>query len=143
MTRQQMALQGTLALALIVGIVGGNFILHRWMLGNTTSREADAGVAETNPLPDDLAEFAPTRRSSPKAIDPEVQRQRLRQLIVRKLPNASDQEREDWLEELGDVPLSTAEGILDLRSELEKMKANDTPTDDWSKQLNWSIPLTR
>ena len=56
MTQRTMALQGTLVLRLIVGIVGGNFVLHRWMLGDATSREVDAGTVTTNSS-DDYAPF--------------------------------------------------------------------------------------
>lgn len=42
MTRRDMALQASLVLALVCGIVGGNFLLHRLVIGNATSREASA-----------------------------------------------------------------------------------------------------
>ena len=125
MTQRKMALQGTLVFGLIVGIVGGNFVLHRWMLGDATSREVDAGTATTNSSSDDLEEFRPTGRTTSKVTDPTVLRERLRQLIAQKCPHATAEEREGWLEELSDFSLPVAEGILDLRGELEKMKAKE------------------
>ena len=126
MTQRKMALQGTLVFGLIVGIVGGNFVLHRWMLGDATSREVDAGIiATTNSSDDDLEEFRPTGRSTSKVTDPAVVREQLRWLIAQKFPHASVEEREGWLEELGDLPFPVAVGILDLRGELEKMKAKE------------------
>ncbi len=125
MTQRNVALQGTLVLGLIVGIVGGNFVLHRWMLGDATSREVDAGTATTNSSDDDLEEFRPTGRTSTKVTDPAVLRERLRQLIALKCPHATVEEREGWVEELSDFSLPVAEGILDLRGELEKMKAKE------------------
>ena len=115
MTQRKMALQGTLVLGLIVGIVGGNFVLHRWMLGDATSREVDAGTATTNSSDDDLEEYRPTSRSAAMPTDPAVAREQLRWLIAQKCPHASVEEREGWLEELSDVPLHVAVGILDLR----------------------------
>ena len=122
MTQRNVALQGTLVLGLIVGIVGGNFVLHRWMLGDATSREVDAGTATTNSSDEDLEEYRPTSRSTSMVTDPAVLRVQLRWLIAQKFPHASVEEREGWLEELGDLPFPVAVGILDLRGELEKMK---------------------
>ena len=141
MTQRTMALQVTLVLGLIVGIVGGNFVLHRWMLGDATSREVDAGTATTNSSSDDLEEYRPTGRSASKPTDPAVLRERLRWLIAQKLPHSSVAEREDWLDELSDLELPVAEGILDLRGELEKMKANDAQAID--RTLNLHVPITR
>ena len=145
MTRRDMALQGTLAFGLIVGIVGGNFVLHRWVLGNAASREADAGTTSTDLATEDLSEFAPTRRATAQVIDPAVQLERLRQLIARKLPDSSEEERQAWLEELSDSSLTAAEGILDLRGELQKLKAHDETSSkiDWSRVSNGGIPITR
>lgn len=141
MTQRKMALQGTLVLGLIVGIVGGNFVLHRWMLGDATSREVDAGTATTNSSDDDLEEYRPTVRATSKVTDPAVVREQLRWLIAQKFPHASVEEREGWLEELGDLPFPVAVGILDLRGELEKMKANDAQAID--RTLNLHVPITR
>ena len=145
MTRRDMALQGTLAFGLIVGIVGGNFVLHRWVLGNAASREADAGTTSTDLATEDLSEFAPTRRATAQVIDPAVQLERLRQLIARKLPDSSEEERQAWLEELSDSSLTAAEGILDLRGELQKLKAHDgtSSTNEGAGIFNFSIPITR
>ena len=125
MTQRKLALQGTLVLGLIVGTVGGNFVLHRWMLGDATSRAVDAGTRSANSSSDDLEEFRPASRSSTQSIDSATHRERLQWLIAQKLPHSSATEREDWLEELSDLALPVAEGILDLRSELEKMKSKD------------------
>lgn len=137
MTQRNVALQGTLVLGLIVGIVGGNFVLHRWMLGDATSREVDAGTATTNSSDDDLEEFRPTSRATSKTTDPVVLRVQLRWLIAQKIPHASAEEREGWLEELGDLPFPVAVGILDLRGELEKMKTKNV-----DESLSDSIRVT-
>lgn len=128
MNRRDMAFQGIVALGVIVGIVGGNFALHRWMLGNATSREADAGIVipaqDTNSSADDdadLFDLKPVRRSSAGVSaksDQTAQREQLKKLIAAKLPNASAEDQATWLEKLEEVSLETAEGILDLRGEL-------------------------
>ncbi len=141
MTQRKMALQGTLVFGLIVGIVGGNFVLHRWMLGDATSREVDAGTATTNSPSDDLEEYRPTGRTTSNVTDPAVLRERLRQLIALKCPQATVEEREGWLEELGDLPLHVAVGILDLRGELEKMKTKEDPAVE--RALPFGLGVTR
>lgn len=121
MTRREMVLQATLVLALICGIVGGNFLLHRWVIGDATSREVGAGTASIDPSSDDLDEFAPpSRATSDSAVTrgPVAHREQLRKLIARKLPQASSEERDAWLEELSDVSLRAAEGVLDLRGQV-------------------------
>ena len=128
MNRRDMVFHGIVALSLIVGIVGGNFALHRWMLGNTTSREADAGTVSQTSGTDinadedaDLFDLKPTRRHAPAksaSTDSIARREFLKKLIATKLPDASDEDQAAWLEKLEEVPLETAEGILDLRGEL-------------------------
>lgn len=121
MTRRDMAVQATLVLALICGIVGGNFLLHRLVVGNTTSREASADTTMTSVPLDDLDEFAPRRRElseSASSSEPAKHRELLRKLIARKLPQASTEVRDAWLEELSNIPLTAAEGILDLRRQV-------------------------
>ena len=121
MTRRDMAFQATLALGLIFGIVGGNFVLHRWVLGNAASREASANTSRTAVPVDDLDEFAPSYCGTflnAAHVDPVLHRELLRKLIARRLPNSSDTEREAWLEELSDESLNAAEGILELRSQV-------------------------
>ena len=141
MTQRTMALQGTLVLGLIVGIVGGNFVLHRWMLGDATSREVDAGTATTNSSPDDdLEEYRPTSRTTSIVADPAVVREQLRWLIAQKVPHASVEEREGWLEELGDLPLPVAVGILDLRGELEKMKTKEDQAVERALPFGLDVP---
>lgn len=130
MTRRNMAIQATVVFGLVCGIVGGNFLLHRWVIGNTASREAGAGTNSTGVSPDDLDEFAPRSRSASAAAlsnDPVKQRELLRKLIAEKLPLASVAERDAWLEELSDVSLKAAEGILDLREQLRNAKPPVAP----------------
>ncbi|MBC7818757.1 MAG: hypothetical protein IAG10_17850 [Planctomycetaceae bacterium] len=128
MTQRTMALQGTLVLGLIVGIVGGNFVLHRWILGDAASREADAGTTPASSAPDDLDEYARFIRSAATPVDPAAHRERLRKLIAEKLPNISAEEQDSWVEELSDVSLSMADGILDLRGQVGALPAiEDTP----------------
>lgn len=129
MTQRNMARQGLLVFGLIVGIVGGNFVLHRWMLGNTTSREADADTMAPSLTPDELDEFAPRSRSVPTPVDPATHRERLRKLIAQKLPQASADELDSWVEELGDVSLPMAAGILDLRGQVGALPAIDDSTE--------------
>lgn len=121
MTRRDMAIQASLVLALVCGIVGGNFLLHRWVIGSAASREANAGTSRADVPFDDLDEFAPRRRSSSMtavSVDPVKQRESLRKLIAQKFPHATAEVRDAWLEELSDVSLSVAEGILDLRGQV-------------------------
>ena len=128
LNRRDVVFHGVVALSLIVGVVGGNFALHRWMLGNTTSREADAGTVSQTSATDinadddaDLFDLKPTRRNEPaKATntDSTARREFLKKLIATKLPEASEEDQAAWLEKLEEVPLETAEGILDLRGEL-------------------------
>ena len=151
MTRRDMAFQVTLALGLILGIVGGNFVLHRWVLGNTTSREADAGTAPASHSQIDLDEFAPPIRSfsvSAAATDPVVRLEQLRRLIAEKLPHASAEVRDAWLEELSDVSLKAAEGILDLRGRVGTFPEIDETAQPRSPpaqppELNFSIGVSR
>ncbi len=137
MTRREMVFQGLLAIGVVVGIVVGNFVLHRWVLGNAASREADAGttpnsVAEVPSIEllsqDELddPEFAPRKR----VVSPEdaarvaaVRRQRLMTLIAEKLPNASPEHRNAWLDRLQDVELDVAADILELRQQLGPLDA--------------------
>lgn len=121
MTRREMALQATLVLSLICGIVGGNFVLHRWVIGDAASREAGAGTAGSDSSLDDLDEFAPRGRTianSTLTLEPAAHREQLRKLIAEKLPRATPEEREAWLEELNDLSLPAAEGVLDLRGQV-------------------------
>lgn len=147
MTRREMTLQGALVLALVCGIVGGNFLLHRWVIGSATSREASAGT----PLHDDLDEFAPSRRATSQTAasnDPAAHRELLQKLIAEKLPQASTAERETWLEELSEVSLKTAEGVLDLRHQVGAFpEIDETPTPRIlpveTPTFNFSIGISR
>ena len=128
MKRREMVIQATLVLGLVCAVVGGNFVLHRWVIGNAASREASADTQPTELPQDDLDEFAPTRRAASGSVvsnDPEVQRTRLRKLIAAKLPQATDDERDAWLEQLGDVSLEVACGILDLRAQVGALPVID------------------
>lgn len=121
MTRREMATQATLVLSLVCGIIGGNFVLHRWVIGDATSREAGAGTTGTGAPLEDLDEFAPRRREaigSSVPDKPKAHREQLRQLIATKLPTATEDLREAWLDELSDLSLNTAEGILDLKRQV-------------------------
>ncbi len=151
MTRRDMAFQATLVLSLVCGIVGGNFLLHRWVIGNTASREASAGTATADVPINDLDEFAPRSRAiseSEAASDPAKRRELLRKLIARKLPTLSDADREGWVEELSNVSLTKAEGILDLRSQVgafpvidETAAPRSTPAEP--PKLDFSIGISR
>lgn len=133
MKRRDMAIQATVVLSLVCGIVGGNFVLHRWVIGNAASREAGAGTESAAIPQDDLAEFAPRGRAASGLVtsdDPVEHRERLRKLIAAKLPQSTEAERETWLEELNDVTLGVAEGILDLRGQVgafPEIDASATP----------------
>ena len=151
MTRRDMALQGTLVLALVCGIVGGNFLLHRWVIGNAASREAGADTTKAGVPLDDLDDFAPRRGTTATldaSRDPAKHRERLRKIIARKLPTLSDAEREGWVEELSNVSLTMAEGILDLRSQVgafpvidESAAPRSTPAEP--PKFDFSIGISR
>lgn len=149
MTRRDMATQATLVLTLVCGIVGGNFLLHRWVIGNAASREAGAETVKAGVPVDDLDEFAPhIRKISESVSDPAKHRNQLRKLIARKLPTLSDAEREGWVEELSNVSLTMAEGILDLRSQVgafpvidESATPRRTPAEP--PKLDFSIGISR
>ncbi len=152
MTRRDMTFQGLLALGLVVGIVGGNFALHRWMFGNVTSRDA---AADTVPATtDDEPVFVPRRATTPSgtAQPTAAHREQLRKLIETHLPNATADEAEAWLEELQDLPLPTAEGILNLRQQngpltaipsLNKMLETTEPEDPAARTYSFSLSLSR
>ncbi len=150
MTRRDMAIQATLVLSLVCGIVGGNFLLHRWVIGNTASREASANTAKAEVPINDLGEFAPRSRAiseSELASDPDKRRELLRKLIARRLPTSSDAERETWLEELSDESLNTAEGILELRIQVgafpvidEAAAPGSTPVEPPKLEFSIGIP---
>ena len=157
MTRREMAFQGLLAVGVVIGIVGGNFVLHRWILGNAPSREADAGttggaVTDRRPAAESLsgsedslrqsishAEFetsdlVPSRRvDSPEDAERITarRRQQLAVLIAEKMPQASPEDRAAWLDRLQDVELDVAAGILDLRQRLGPLDTvrEKSPTD--------------
>lgn len=121
MKRRDMAIQATVVLSLVCGIVGGNFVLHRWLIGNVASREASAGTEAAGLLVENLDEFAPRGRATSRLLgsdDPAAHREQLRKLIAAKLPQSSESEREAWLEKLSDVSLEVACGILDLREQV-------------------------
>lgn len=151
MKRREMVLQVTVVLSLVCGIVGGNFVLHRWVIGNAASREAGAATEPAELPQEDLDEFAPMGRvtSRPAATnDPKVHRERLRKLIAVKLPSSTEAEREAWLEELSDVSLGVAEGILDLRGRVGAFPQIDesaTPRTSPAQlpEFNFSLGVSR
>lgn len=151
MTRRDMAIQATLVLALVCGIVGGNFLLHRWVIGNAASREASADTTMAGAPLDDLDEFAPRRRTPSRVAapdDPAKQRELLRRLISEKLPQASAEVRDAWLEELSNVSLKTAEGMLDLRSQIGAFPEIDESASPRSSpaqipEFNFSFGISR
>lgn len=151
MTRRDMALQAALVLSLVCGIVGGNFLLHRLVIGSATSREASADTTNAVDPVENLDEFAPRSRTmsaSEVSNDPAKHRDQLRKLIARKLPSLTDAEREGWVEELSNVSLMEAEGILDLRSQVgafpvidESATPRSTPAEP--PHFNFSIGISR
>lgn len=151
MTRRDMAIQATVVLALVCGIVGGNFVLHRWVIGNAASREAGADTTKADVPLENLDEFAPRRSElseSTSPSDPAKRRELLRKLIARKLPQASAEVRDAWLEELSNVPLTTAEGILDLRRQVGAFPEIDESTTPRSSpaqppEFNFSFGISR
>lgn len=139
MTRREMTLQATLVLSLICGIVGGNFVLHRWVIGDAASREAGAGTAGGKSSLDDLDEFAPRRHkvgSSTLREDPAARREQLRMLIAEKLPQATREERDAWLDELSDLSLPAAAGVLDLRGQVGAFPQIDDNPQPRSSEAN-------
>lgn len=151
MRRRDMTIQVTLVLALVCGIVGGNFLLHRWVIGNAASREAGADTTKADAPFEDLDEFAPRSRAiseTEMASDPAQHRNLLRKLVVRKLPALSSAERDGWVEELSNVSLREAEGILDLRSQVGAFPVIDesaTPRSSPAQppEFNFSIDVSR
>ena len=151
MTRRDMAIQATVVLALVCGIVGGNFLLHRWVFGNAASREASADTTMAGVPLEDLDEFAPRGRAlteSAEPSDPAKRRELLRKLIARKLPQESAEVRDAWLEELINVPLTAAEGILDLRRQVGAFPEIDESATPRSSpvqppEFNFSIGVSR
>lgn len=151
MKRREMAIQATVVLSLVCGIVGGNFVLHRWVIGNAASREAGAGTESAGVPQDDLDEFAPRSRAASglaESNDPEMRRARLKKLIAAKLPQSTEAEREAWLEELSNVSLEVAWGILDLRGQVgafPEIDASATPRTSPPQlpNFNFSLGITR
>ncbi len=127
MARRDMAVHGAVVLALIVGIVGGNFCVHRWLLSDVTSRTADAGTSAAQPDDLDLAQLAPrpANRNVSSNLDRATARERLRAIIAERLPNATDDERAAWFESLRDVPLVDVNGILELRQQLGPLPSRE------------------
>ena len=82
------------------------------------------------------------------ANDPTTKRELLRRLISEKLPQASAEVRKAWLEELSDVSLKAAEGILDLRGQVGAFPEIDETAQPRSSpvllpELNFSIGSSR
>lgn len=150
-TRRDMALQATLVFTLICGIVGGNFVLHRWIIGDAASREAGASARSESSSQEDLDEFAPASlvtSNSAVTRDPVAHREQLRKLIAEKLPQAPHEVREAWLEELSELSLPAAAGVLDLRGQVGAFPQIDAdpkrqPSDANLPDFDFSIRLSR
>lgn len=138
MASREMGFHGVVALGVVVGIVSGNFVLHRWMLGNATSRPVNADTsqnriepashhAEQSPEASDLPEFPPFQKElSPEQIAQRkaANRERLAKVIAEKFPAMSADQQQAWLEQLDDVAPDVAAGILELRSQLGSLDAD-------------------
>ena len=130
MTRRQMTLQTLLAFGLVVGIVGGNFLVQRWFYSHATSRVVDAAATdgretESDDIDWNSPDLAPRRSvCSTTAADGSsaTRRQRLIEIIAAKLPEASAEERTAWLEELQDLSPDAASGILELRQQVGSLR---------------------
>jgi len=130
MTRREMTFQTFLAFGLVVGIVGGNFLVQRWCFSHATSRVVDAAAIDGQETQSDdidwnSPDLAPRRAaSSTTAADesPAARRQRLIEIIAAKLPEASAEERSAWLEQLQDLSPDAASGILELRQQVGSLR---------------------
>lgn len=141
MQAREMKFQGLVALGVVVGIVGGNFVMHRWMLGNATSRPADAGIhsgdSEATPRnvnnrnvnnsenEIDFSDLAPRRRDATSVKDAAnrpARRESLAQRISQKFPDMPADEQAAWVDELESVSLETADGILELRRQVGSLR---------------------
>ena len=130
MTRRQTTLQTLLAFGLVVGIVGGNFLVQRWFYSHATSRVVDAAATdgretESDDIDWNSPDLAPRRSvSSTTAADGSsaARRQRLIEIIAAKLPKASAEELTAWLEKLQDVSPDAASGILELRQQVGSLR---------------------
>ena len=132
MASRDMGFHGVIALGVVVGIVSGNFVLHRWMLGNATSRPVSADTnrnrvepashdAEQSSEANDLPELPPLQKElSPEQVAQRkaANRERLAKVIAEKFPSMSADQQQAWLEQLDDVAPDVAAGILELRSQI-------------------------
>lgn len=133
MARNRLVIEAVLVLVLVVGIVGGNFMLNRRVIGDAASRAASADTV-TSVVDEDLEQYAPQRfrsATAPAARDSVSRRDNLRKLVLAKLPQATPEEIDAWCDELGDLSLSVAEGILDLKAQVGKVQpeAAQTPAE--------------
>ncbi len=127
MNRRDMVFETCLALFAVTAIVVGNFLVQRWWSAGQTARVADAAAdlgsisdalqtdrssgAEDFITPQPLADHSSAAKSA-RGL------KRLDKLIAEQLPEASPEEREIWREQLQNLPLETAAGILETRREL-------------------------
>ena len=132
MTRREMTIQTLLTSSLVVGIVGGNFLVQRWFFSHATSRVVDAAATdgretESDDIDWNAPDLAPRRAASSTSTTAADQssaarRQRLIEIIAAKRPEASAEERTAWLEQLQDVSPDTAYGILELRQQVGSLR---------------------
>ncbi len=130
MTRREMTFQTLLAFGLVVGIVGGNFLVQRWFFSHPSSRVLDAAATDGRETQSDdidwnAPDLAPRRAVSSTTAGDEssaARRQRLIQIIAAKLPEASVEERTAWLEQLQDLSPDVASGILELREQVGSLR---------------------
>jgi hypothetical protein len=70
-------------------------------------------------------------------------------MVIAKLPQATPEEIDAWCDELGDLSLSVAEGILDLKAQVGKAAAESAPPqveseiDPAERAGNFSFGITR
>ena len=126
MNRRDIVFETCLTLLAVTAIVVGNFLVQRWWSAGQTVQVADAaadlGSVAGAPRPDcsDAENFIPPRPlvDRPSAAKSARGLERLEKLIAEQLPEASPEEREVWRQQLQDLPLETAAGILETRRQL-------------------------
>jgi hypothetical protein len=93
---------------IVVVVLGGNFLLLR----NQSTRSAGAA--------DDASRPAAESRSDAGMSDEQRawRRERAAEIIARRLPDASEDERGVWLEEIGHLQPFEVEELFDLRQSL-------------------------
>ena len=127
MNRRDMVFETCLALFAVTAIVIGNFLVQRWWTAGQTAQVADAaadlGSVSDAPQTDrssDAEDFFPPRPLADRSSAAKSARdlKRLEKLIAEQLPEASPEERDVWRQQLQDLPLETAAGILETRRQI-------------------------